>query len=91
MTAQMEVFGTWTTWVGMVAATAAIIGVLLNNRKMILCFPMWILSNAIMFGIHSYATIQGVQGLWPLAIRDLVFFVLAIDGLIRWRKVNLDG
>lgn len=86
MTAQMDVFGNWTTWVGMIAASAAIIGVVLNNRKLTVCFIFWMLSNAMMFGIHSYASYHGVQGMWPLAVRDAVFFVLAIDGFIRWRR-----
>ena len=65
---------------GILATILAIVGVVFNNRKLTICFYFWIVSNAITAAIHFDA------GIYRLLIRDLVFFVLAIEGLFRWRK-----
>ena len=69
----IELFGT-------IATLLAITGVILNNRKMIACFYIWLVSNFICAAIHYQA------GIMSLFFRDLIFFVLAIDGLYRWSK-----
>jgi nicotinamide riboside transporter PnuC len=66
--------------VGIISMVLAIIGVLLNNRKLIACFYLWLVSNALSAGIHFYA------GIWSLFARDMIFFGLAVEGMIRWRK-----
>lgn len=65
-------------FLGTISTVLAIAGVILNNRKMIGCFYIWLLSNAITAGIHLSA------GIWSLAARDLIFFLLAIEGIYRW-------
>jgi nicotinamide riboside transporter PnuC len=65
---------------GTIATILAVIGVVLNNRKLIGCFWLWLISNSITLFIH------GQSGIWSLAARDLIFLVLAVEGLIRWRK-----
>ena len=65
---------------GTIATLLAITGVLLNNRRMIACFYVWMVSNLITAGLHCEA------GMVSLMVRDVVFFALAIDGAIRWRK-----
>jgi len=65
---------------GTVACLLAVVGVVCNNRRLIACFPLWMVSNGLMAAIHAEASI------WSLVIRDIVFFVLAIDGWRRWRK-----
>lgn len=67
-------------FLGTIATVIAVVGVLLNNRRMRVCFAVWMVSNAITFGIHAAA------GIWSLAARDAIFFALAIEGLYRWRK-----
>jgi len=72
----------WRRWLyegGQWAATGiAIGGVLLNNARIRWCFPLWLVSNTISLGYH-------VRGrLWGLAVRDLVFSVLAIVGWFMW-------
>jgi len=64
--------------IGIIALVLAVSGVVLNNRRLIACFPVWMASNALSAGIHIDA------GIWSLAVRDIVFFVLAIDGWRRW-------
>jgi len=59
----VEIFGT-------IATALAIFGVVLNNRKLIACFYLWLVSNVITAGIHYDA------GIYSLLVRDLIFFVL---------------
>ena len=68
----IELFG----WTSMVLAVA---GVVLNNRRMIACFWLWMASNALSGMVHCEAAI------WSLAVRDGVFFLLAIEGWLLWR------
>lgn len=65
-------------WVGYLATVLAVIGVVLNNRMDRRCFIVWTVSNLICLWIHAGAEI------WSLAIRDVVFTVLAVDGWRRW-------
>lgn len=65
---------------GAIATVGAVIGVVLNNRRLIWCFPLWFCTNAISAVIHLHA------GIWSLAVRDIVFMALAVDGWFRWRK-----
>lgn len=67
-------------FLGTIATLLAIIGVLLNNRKMIVCFYLWLASNAITAGIHYNAEI------YSLLIRDLIFLILAVEGIYKWKK-----
>lgn len=64
---------------GAIATVLAVAGVLLNNRRRINCFYLWLISNAICAVLHA------CTGLWSLCIRDVIFFVLAIEGIYRWR------
>ena len=65
---------------GAIAGVLAIGGVVMNNHRMIACFHVWMVSNALCGVLHVQA------GMWSLAARDAVFFILAIDGAWRWRK-----
>ena len=65
---------------GTIATALAIFGAVLNNRKLIACFYLWLASNAITAGIHFDA------GIYSLLVRDLIFFILAIEGIHKWRK-----
>ncbi len=66
--------------VGIIATALAVIGVVLNNRRLRICFILWMVSNALTAGIHGNAAI------WSLFVRDVIFFSLAIEGWIKWRK-----
>jgi len=73
----LELFGT-------IAMVLAVAGVLANNRRMICCFYIWCVSNVISAAIHYQL------GSMSLMIRDLVFIVLAIEGIYKWRKEAVD-
>ena len=66
--------------IGTIGTIAAIIGVILNNRLRIECFYIRIISNALFAGIHLSA------GIYSLLIRDLIFILLAIEGIHKWTK-----
>ena len=66
--------------IGAVATVLAIGGVLLNNRRVRACFYLWMISNALSAALHAHA------GFTALLVRDLVFLLLSIEGLWRWRR-----
>jgi nicotinamide riboside transporter PnuC len=65
---------------GIIATILAVTGVICNNRKMVACFYFWLLSNGLSGVIHFNC------GIYSLLARDIVFWVLAIEGLIKWRR-----
>ena len=68
--------------IGWFVTILAVWGVVLNNRHNRLCFKLWLVSNFLSCAIHI------IVGVWSLAARDAVFFVLAVEGLILWSKQN---
>lgn len=66
--------------IGIITTILAVIGVVVNNRRLRVCFLFWLVSNALSGLIHAQASI------WSLVARDAIFFVLAIDGWIRWGR-----
>ena len=75
---------TWWPWEAVSAAITvlAVAGVLLNNRRRRGCFVVWMFSNSASLVVHLAA------GLYVLALRDALFFVLAVEG---WRKWGGDA
>lgn len=69
----------WHEVVGTIATVIAVFGVVLNNRRMRVCFLVWLVSNALSCAIHVSAA------LWALAIRDAIFLVLAVEGWLLWK------
>lgn len=67
---------------GILCTIISVIGVILNNRKMIACFYLWILSNSISMGLHVSCHF------WSLATRDALFTLLAIEGILQWRETK---
>jgi nicotinamide riboside transporter PnuC len=64
---------------GLVVTVFAVCGVLLNNRRSRTCFLLWFVSNLLSAGIHYFT------GPWMLVVRDLIFFILAVEGWLLWR------
>lgn len=69
----------WIEIFGLISTALAVTGVVLNNNKKAGCFYLWIFSNAICFVLHA------VTGLYSLCLRDFIFFLLAFDGINKWR------
>jgi len=65
--------------IGGIVCVLAVVGVLLNNRKMIGCFYFWIVSNSLSGLLHWNA------GQYSLCARDVIFLALAVEGLLKWR------
>lgn len=72
----------WMGWVGIVSGALAVIGVVMNNRKMRWCFVLWLVSNSSSAWLHVNA------GMWGLAGRDAIFLLLAIEGWVLWSRKN---
>ena len=68
----------WIEPASWIATAIAIVGVILNNRRRRECFYLWLCSNGLTLVIHLHA------GLWALAVRDGVFWCLAVHGLAVW-------
>jgi len=66
--------------IGTIATIIAVIGVVFNNRRLRICFLLWLVSNGLIGAIHVHT------GIWSLVVRDAIFFVLAIEGWIKWGR-----
>ena len=66
--------------IGIIATILAVTGVITNNRRLRVCFLIWLVSNTLMLGIHAYS------GIWSLVGRDIIFIILAIEGWKKWGK-----
>jgi len=52
---------------------------------MAVCFKIWLVSNSLSLALHI------AMGVWSLAIRDLIFLLLAIEGIFKWRTIHHEG
>ena len=59
---------------------ASIIGTVANIYKKKWCFILWLFTNALWCAVDAY------KGLYSQAILFAVYFVLAVWGLVKWRK-----
>lgn len=64
--------------VGLTSTVIAVAGTVLNNRRRRECFYLWLVSNSMTLCVHLAA------GLFSLAARDAIFFLLAVQGLRSW-------
>ena len=65
---------------GGVICVLAVAGVVMNNRRVIWCFPIWLVSNILSAGLHAHA------GLWAMVARDVIFVGLAVEGFLIWKR-----
>ncbi len=63
-----------------VTALAALIGVWLNIRKHVACFWIWAVTNA------TWAVVDYLHGIHAQAALQLVYFGLAIYGIVSWSR-----
>lgn len=63
-----------------ITTAICLLGTILNVKKLNFCFYLWLLGNILWLGIDIY------NGLWSRAILDIVQGVLAVWGIIEWRK-----
>ena len=66
--------------IGGAAAVLAVTGVWCNNKRLRVCFIIFMASNSMSCGLHVYA------GLWSLVARDVAFLALAVHGWRCWGK-----
>lgn len=65
---------------GWVATVISIIGIILNARKNMLCWPTWLVSNVL------WVTYFLVLGDFPSIILWIVFSIFNVYGWIQWSK-----
>ena len=70
----------WIEIIGTVTMVLAVIGTVLNNQRRRACFYIWLVSNASSLGCHV------AMGAYSFALRDAIFFGLAIHGLFAWQR-----
>jgi nicotinamide riboside transporter PnuC len=70
----------WIETIGTIATVLAVAGVVANNHRRIACFYFWLVSNALTLLCHV------ALGAWSLAVRDAIFWFLAIYGLVCWSR-----
>lgn len=63
-----------------ITTAICLMGTILNVKKLNFCFYLWLFGNVMWLGIDIY------NGLWSRAILDIVQGVLAVWGIIEWRK-----
>jgi nicotinamide riboside transporter PnuC len=63
-----------------VVSAFSIIGVVLNIKKMRICFYIWLFTNA------SWTIVDFVFGLYAQSLLFLVYTGLAVYGIIEWKK-----
>ena len=63
-----------------ITTAICLLGTILNVKKLNTCFYLWLIGNILWLCIDIY------NGLWSRAIPDIVQGVLAVWGIIEWRK-----
>ncbi|MEE0897546.1 MAG: nicotinamide mononucleotide transporter [Acutalibacteraceae bacterium] len=63
-----------------ITTAICLLGTILNVKKLNDCFYLWLIGNILWLCIDIY------NGLWSRAILDIVQGVLAVWGIIEWRK-----
>ena len=64
--------------IGIISMCLSVTGVVLNNRKLKICFIFWVISNTFSGYIHYNSEV------YSLLLRDFVFILLAIEGWFKW-------
>jgi len=65
-----------------VITVLSIIGVILNVYKKQSCFIIWAFTNFCWMCLDFY------KGIYAQAVLFLIYFLLAIWGIYKWRKAN---
>ena len=63
-----------------ITTAICLLGTILNVKKLNTCFYLWLIGNILWLCIDIY------NGLWSRAILDIVQGVLAVWGIMEWRK-----
>ena len=63
-----------------ITTAICLLGTILNVKKLNTCFYLWLIGNIMWLCIDIH------NGLWSRAILDVVQGILAVWGIIEWRK-----
>ena len=70
----------WLLILGYAAAAVSLAGIFLNAKKIMACWPIWLVSNIM------WITYSGIEGDLPSIILWSTFSLFNIYGWIQWRK-----
>ena len=65
---------------GYLAAFVSLMGIILNARKIMACWPIWLLSNVM------WITYSGIEGDVPSIILWTTFSIFNVYGWWKWRQ-----
>ena len=65
---------------GYIAAFISLIGIILNAKKHMGCWPVWLFSNVL------WITYSGIEGDVPSIVLWILFSIFNIYGWVQWRK-----
>lgn len=73
---------------GWIAVILGLTGALLNARKNIYGFHIWIVSNALMIIIYVFESmgVPFTKGKWYGVLLFAMYLLLSIYGIMQWRK-----
>lgn len=63
-----------------ITTAICLLGTIFNVKKINFCFYLWLLGNILWIVVDIY------NGLWSRMLLDIVQGVLAIWGIVEWRK-----
>jgi nicotinamide riboside transporter PnuC len=68
--------------IGFASMVLAVVGVVYNNRMNRKCFYFWLVSNILGLAVHL------ASGVGAMAIRDVIFIILAVQGWRTWKRLH---
>lgn len=63
----------------------AIIGVVLNIKRNVYCFYIWLLTNG------AFAVETALYGAWNMTFLFLIYFILAVMGILEWKRNDVEA
>jgi len=70
--------------IGIFALLLGVTGVIFNNRKLRICFVIWVIGNILSAIVHISTGVES------LLLRDFAFTILCIEGWFKWGKKKKD-
>lgn len=65
---------------GYAAAAVSLIGIFLNAKKLMACWPIWLVSNVM------WITYSGIEGDVPSIVLWITFSIFNVYGWIKWKQ-----
>ncbi len=70
----------------LLCVVVSVFGLWLRNHKLRTCFYFFLMSNFLSLAIHLHAGLWQGADVKMMILRDVIFLILAIHGLILWSR-----